>query len=91
MPRNPADTVETPGARALKAFLSDRGISQTDCANALCVTDTALSLWLSFRRRPDPVLRRRIARWTNGQIGIAAWETAEETQSVDLIQPLSAA
>jgi DNA-binding transcriptional regulator YiaG len=83
--------IVTDGATKLGALVEELKLTQTAAAAALGATSAAMTDWLSGRRRPDPVMRRRIHRWSAGRVPPESWETPDERGSVDAVVPVSPA
>ena len=72
-PRKSASAIERLGF-----FLEQRGLSHREFAEAIKVSPGAVSFWFSKGTLPAWIQRRRIERFTRGQIPASAWESKEE-------------
>jgi len=82
-----ATVTSTAGAAAFAKFLADTGQSDGDAAKALDTNEISVYQWRTGRARPRDVFREKVARWTNGVVGIGLWLTDQERAESAMVQP----
>lgn len=57
----------------LQAWMAETGKTQAEVAEGLEVDQSAVSLWLNGKRRPNGDLRLKIQQFTRGKVGVEVW------------------
>ena len=79
----------TEGHRKLRAWLKEKGRSQSALGRTLGVSQTAVALWVKPGHRPSPLYRAALEKI--GVCAATAWETKEEKQKREALDQLSGA
>lgn len=66
------------GPALLKTCIQARGLSLGKAAKEIGCSKTTLIFWLRGGQRPEYPRRRRISRWSRGDVPVRAWESQEE-------------
>lgn len=76
----------TKGARLLRKFIRDTGLTDAAAAHALGVSGSALHYWLSGNV-PKLEFLQRIAEWTAGVVPIVSWIDRTSAEKVEPFAP----
>jgi hypothetical protein len=82
----------------MRSFIARLGIKDREAAKQNGVTPSMLSTWLGPKWNPSPLPRsrpkssnrRRIERWSGGEVPESAWDTEEEREAVGRVLPANA-
>lgn len=85
MSRNSSPKPEPRAVVRLRAVVA-AGLTQTELARRLNVTQQAVSSWLTCKSTPDPISMKKIRRLLG--IPEAEWFLADELQKVESIVPI---
>lgn len=74
-----------PAPDLLRVFIDSKKLTQAGAAEQLEIVPAALHQYLTRKQRPRADIQLRIAKWTGGQVPVAAWLTIEEQKSLDSV------
>jgi hypothetical protein len=78
------------GAGLLRAFLAEKGVTQTAAGEALGVSGVTVHDWVSGSKRPKAHHREAVALWTHGVVPVDSWRLSKEHAAVAVVKPFEA-
>lgn len=71
------------GPKLFDDYLVAREIKRADAARQLKTSVSAVHYWIKGGQRPRADIRKRIARWTGGEVPESSWLTEEEASALE--------
>jgi DNA-binding XRE family transcriptional regulator len=77
----------TQAAEALAQWMREHDMKPPAVADAVGVSKAAVYAWRKGDYRPDPIVRAKLERWTDGVVRERDWDTDDERAALALVAP----